>query len=468
MDTTENHLFAASNAHSVDFDRVCQSSNVVTAFDTANLAVLFDNREQRLAAAMPFVKSGLERNQRCLYLASESSSDELRSALARFGVDHESIPDEQFVVETLTEKGRKSSLDCDGILDFVFEMVEESLNRGFDGLLITAEMSWIHTSNRSIRELLKAISRFNDSAADLPCVALAQYDMTKFDASDLIDIVHAYSDIVYRGKLRPNSYYTGPEPLLKAEKPEAKFERMLQTLTDLSAAYDETHRRQQRLDVLSRVMRHNIRNDLTLILGQSTTLKESLETEELADRADQIRTTAQNLLTIADSVNQLQTSLNHESDPIYPIPLSRTVSRVVEDVRRENPESSISMRVGPDLWVRANEDLEFAVRTLLQTVVEYSDSITLTAESPRSDSDPSISLELKAGGNQFPQAEFSAIVEGEETPLNHGDGVGLWIVHWIVDQSGGNLSIQSSQDETLFTISLPTVFDADSTDTDTP
>lgn len=464
MDTTEANLFAAPDAHSVDFDRICQSSNLVTALETTNLALLFDSREQQLGAAIPFVKSGLERNQRCLYLASESSSEELHTTLSRFGVDRESVATEQFVVEQLSKRRETASpVNCDDLSELILDTVEDSLRMGFDGLLITAEMSWIHSSEISIRELLKATSRFNTFSADLPCVALAQYDTTRFDATDLIDIVHAYSDIVYRGKLCPNSYYTRPETLLEAERPEVKFDRMLQTLTDLSSAYDDIRRRQQRLDVLSRIMRHNIRNDLTLILGQSTALKERLEDEELADRADQIQSTARNLLAIADNANQLHASLDHESAPALPVPLSRTVRRVVDDVRRENPESTISTRVAEGLWVRANDDLEFAVRTLLQTVLEYSDSITLSAEKPGSNSAPSISLELTVDGNQYPQSEFASIVQGEETPLIHGSGIGLWITHWSVDQSGGNLSIVSSEDETVFTISLPTVLEADST-----
>ncbi|KDE56663.1 hypothetical protein EL22_25515 [Halostagnicola sp. A56] len=461
MNITENNLFGTTETYSVDFDRICHQSNLVAALDTTNLAVLFETREERVGATMPFVKSGLKQNQRCLYLAAERSSEELRSTLTRFDVDHESVPDEQLVVTQLTERQETDvALDFDDVLDFIFEMVDESLDLGFDGLLITAEMSWIHSSDITIGDLLKATSRFNQTATDLPCVALGQYDMTEFDASDLIDILHAYSDIVYRGKLCPNSYYTRPEIFLEREKPDIKFERMLQTLSDLSSAYDDIQRRQQRLDVLSRIMRHNIRNDLNLILGQSTALSETLETEELADCAEQIQTTARELLTIADNANQLNTSLDHESTTILPIPLSRTVNRVVDDIRRANPEISISTHIADNLWVSANDDFEFAVQTLVQTVIEYSTSVTLSAEKPQSNSAPSITLELTVAGEQFPQSEFAAVSDGKETPLNHGNGIGLWIVHWIVDQSGGDLSITSNDEETIFSISLPTVLES--------
>lgn len=33
---------------------------------------------------------------------------------------------------------------------------------------------------------------------------------------------------------------------------------------------------------------------------------------------------------------------------------------------------------------------------------------------------------------------------GEETPLVHGSGLGLWLVHWIVESLDGGIRIHST------------------------
>lgn len=54
------------------------------------------------------------------------------------------------------------------------------------------------------------------------------------------------------------------------------------------------------------------------------------------------------------------------------------------------------------------------------------------------------------------------ILHGEqETQLSHGQGLGLWIVYWVVMQSGGALSVETTAGTTV-TIQLRHVQDPDS------
>jgi len=47
--------------------------------------------------------------------------------------------------------------------------------------------------------------------------------------------------------------------------------------------------------------------------------------------------------------------------------------------------------------------------------------------------------------------------EARETALEHASGLGLWLVHWIVTESGGELEIHTREPTgTLITMWLPT------------
>jgi signal transduction histidine kinase len=46
---------------------------------------------------------------------------------------------------------------------------------------------------------------------------------------------------------------------------------------------------------------------------------------------------------------------------------------------------------------------------------------------------------------------------GEETPLQHSDGLGLWLVTWVVRSSGGDLTLDDADPRgSRVTLRLPT------------
>jgi len=46
-------------------------------------------------------------------------------------------------------------------------------------------------------------------------------------------------------------------------------------------------------------------------------------------------------------------------------------------------------------------------------------------------------------GPGMPAGELDAVLNDKETDLEHGSGLGLRLVKWIVDYSGGHLHIES-------------------------
>ncbi len=52
--------------------------------------------------------------------------------------------------------------------------------------------------------------------------------------------------------------------------------------------------------------------------------------------------------------------------------------------------------------------------------------------------------------------ELDVLTAGEETDLNHGSGIGLWVVNWVVTRYGGELSFETPPEGgSLVRITLP-------------
>lgn len=59
-------------------------------------------------------------------------------------------------------------------------------------------------------------------------------------------------------------------------------------------------------------------------------------------------------------------------------------------------------------------------------------------------------------GPGIPDQEQKTIKLGEETPLQHGTGLGLWIVYWTVSLFGGEVTLEDNSPRgTRVILSLP-------------
>jgi signal transduction histidine kinase len=54
-------------------------------------------------------------------------------------------------------------------------------------------------------------------------------------------------------------------------------------------------------------------------------------------------------------------------------------------------------------------------------------------------------IEVRDDGPGIPEQERSVLLEGTETPLRHGSGLGLWLVYWGVVRLGGDLQFRERE-----------------------
>jgi signal transduction histidine kinase len=51
--------------------------------------------------------------------------------------------------------------------------------------------------------------------------------------------------------------------------------------------------------------------------------------------------------------------------------------------------------------------------------------------------------------------EKSLLETGEETPLSHGQGLGLWMVRALAIRAGGSISVETSDGGSKITLKIP-------------
>jgi len=93
--------------------------------------------------------------------------------------------------------------------------------------------------------------------------------------------------------------------------------------------------------------------------------------------------------------------------------------------------------------------------------------ITLRIEQSKMGSDTEwVDIIVEDNGSGIPSSERKILEKGEETPLQHGSGLGLWLVHWTVDLFGGDVDIRASSPGTRITVSLLAADDSNDNELD--
>ncbi|MFC6865084.1 ATP-binding protein [Halomicroarcula sp. GCM10025817] len=208
--------------------------------------------------------------------------------------------------------------------------------------------------------------------------------------------------------------------------------------------------REQRLTVLNRILRHNVRNDLDVVLAYA----DHVDDEELRTG---IRESTSGLLELSKKVRDAEAVMTESTDPPEPVDLTEVATTVVDQFRTDDNAADISLVCPDEIWISSHRAV---IRLTLSELLENSLAHT-TKDSPdieigvREVSDGTVEITVSDDGPGLPEREQEILTAGTETQLKHGQGIGLWVVNWAVTQLGGDLHFRENDPEgSMVTIRL--------------
>lgn len=215
----------------------------------------------------------------------------------------------------------------------------------------------------------------------------------------------------------------------------------------------ERRKREGLISVINRVLRHNVRNKLTVIKGQAEILAATLNGDD-ASRADRITKAGTRLLNLSESARRIETNreLSPELEPLDIVPI---IKELLAQLDEEYSTASTTAEL-PDSAVAGTQPrIETALWELLDNAAQHAGmeptiDVTVTATDDR------ISIEISDDGPGIPEMEQEVLATGKEEPLVHGDGLGLFLTYWIITNLDGEISITTTNRGTTVDIHLPT------------
>jgi hypothetical protein len=176
----------------------------------------FRNREEEYHVLLPLAKEGFDRGEKLFHVVDPEHRPERMRRLEEVGIR----PDAAQRSGQVEIRGWEDAYLLGGRFDkeAMMTLIEETL-RGAkaDGFALTrvwANMEWALGQFPGVEELVEYETRINYFLPNYDDLVVCAYDLTKFSAGVMMDVLRTHPLVIIGGFLQENPFFVPPDELL--------------------------------------------------------------------------------------------------------------------------------------------------------------------------------------------------------------------------------------------------------------
>ncbi len=222
-----------------------------------HLCLIYETPEEQFGAVVPFIRSGLERGERCVYVADQHTAGEVLDALDSAGIDVAAAT-EAGALSVVTKREaylRDGYFDPERMMAFLAESARSARSAGFKALRVTGEMTWALGGAAGSERLMEYESKLNRFLPEAEILAICQYSRRWFPAELIKQVIETHPLVIHGATVCHNPYYVPPEEFLGARDPSREVDRLLTSLVERERSEAAMRLSEARLAEAQRVAR---------------------------------------------------------------------------------------------------------------------------------------------------------------------------------------------------------------------
>lgn len=215
-----------------------------------HLCSIYENQQEHFGVAVPFIRIGLDRHEKCLYIMDAESMDGVRDAMKAGGIDvAAAVGSGALTIATKDQTYmRRGSFDPDWMFSFWQEAAEQAQREGFTSLRATGETEWVVRGGPGLERWMEYECRLTHALAESNAFALCQYNRNLFPPSLILDVIRTHPVVIYRDTACRNFYFVPPEEFLGDDPARREVQRLLNNIRDRERLDDELSRAHAELE----------------------------------------------------------------------------------------------------------------------------------------------------------------------------------------------------------------------------
>lgn len=244
-----------------------------------------------------------------------------------------------------------------------------------------------------------------------------------------------------------------------ATRPDGKIEGygIYTDITDRKERERVLKTQRDNLNILNQVVRHDIRNNIQVVLSYAHLLEDYVEEsgQEYVEQVVEVANEAVDITQTAREVTEmtLKTDVDH-----FSLPLKKILRESVEEIKSSHEQSTIVVEGQiPAVEVLADNMLNSVFRNLLKNAVLHNDKEVPIVTVSALVTDDTVRVEVADNGLGISDDRKEQIFEkGEQGLDSEGTGLGLYLVQTLVDRYGGVVWVEDNDPEgSVFVVELP-------------
>ena len=229
---------------------------------------------------------------------------------------------------------------------------------------------------------------------------------------------------------------------------------VLAEITDVTRSINDN----RRVRLLTRILRHNLRNDTNVVSGYAEEIRETADGEQVREYAECINETALELGRLSQSVGQIERVVSGDYGEQSRTRVRTVVEAVVSEVESGTAGVSFTVDELVEMWVDVDDAFTVALTHAIDNAVRHNSGgdQRVTVAIDASPNTGRAEIRIGDNGPQIPDMEVDALDESNAySGTAHGSGVGLFVMKWCIESLGGELRIERHADENVVHFYLP-------------
>lgn len=235
---------------------------------------------------------------------------------------------------------------------------------------------------------------------------------------------------------------------------------VLQDITEIKHREQQLRETSEELEILNRVVRHDIQNDMNVVAGHAQILEESIDDETASAHVEPIRRNSEHAIELTETVRDLLKSVTGDADlDLEAIDIRWTVEEEVKKARQTHDEATFSLDTTDEqVFVYANSMLSSVFKNLFSNAVRHSDVDEPQVTVAMAVEDDHVRVTVADDGPGVPDDQKETVFgRGEKGLDSPGTGIGLYLVDTLVSRYGGEVWIEDNEPRgAAFVVELPT------------
>ena len=205
-----------------------------------HLCSIYESPQEHYAVAIPFIQIGLDRGEKCIYIADDGTVGDVRQAMESERIDVERATASKALVLATKEQAylKHGSFHPDWMFTFWKEATQLAMSDGFSAVRATGETEWVLRGGRGLERWMEYESRLTHTLSENYCSALCQYNRRLFPPELILDVIRTHPMVVYGGTVCRNLYHVPPDEFLGTNQTAREVERLLTNIRERERVED--------------------------------------------------------------------------------------------------------------------------------------------------------------------------------------------------------------------------------------